>query len=56
MRSLKTHGDVSKYIPNSSIEDYNHELKSIMVNKGRIHRELSYFYVFFKFDQNQTKI
>ena len=43
MWSLKTQGDVSKYIPNSPIYNYNQELKSIMVNKGRIYEELRYF-------------
>ena len=43
MRSLNTHRDVSKIIPNSPILRNNHELDSIMVNKGQIHGKLRYF-------------
>ena len=43
MRSLKTHGHVSKHLPNSPILKINHKLNSIEVNKGRIHEELRYF-------------
>ena len=43
MRSLNTHGDVSKQVPNSSILGNNYKLDSLVVNKGRIHEELRYF-------------
>ena len=43
MRSLISHGLVSKIKPNLQILGINHELNVIMVNKGRIHRELRYF-------------
>ena len=42
-RSLISHGLVSKIIPNLPIWGFKSELKGIMVNKGRIHRELRYF-------------
>ena len=42
-RSTISHGLVSKIKPNLPIWGINHELKGIMVNKGRIHRELRYF-------------
>ena len=42
-RSSISYGLVSKIIPNLPIWGINHELKGIMVNKGRIHRELRYF-------------
>ena len=38
-----SHGLVSKIIPSLPILGINSELKGIMVNKGRIHRELRYF-------------
>ena len=53
MRLLNTCGDVSKQVPNSPILINNHELDSIEVNKGLIHRELRYFEVFFKFNHNK---
>ena len=34
---------MSQTIPNSSILRNNHELKSIMVNQGQIHEEVTYF-------------
>ena len=43
MRSSISHGLVSKIKPNLPILGIYHELKGIMVNKGRIHRELRYF-------------
>ena len=43
MSSLNTHGDVSKQVPNSPILRNNHEIDSIVVNKGRIHGELRYY-------------
>ena len=46
--SLKTCGHTSKHLPNSPILKINHEIDSIEVNKGRIFRELRYFYVFFE--------
>ena len=44
MRLLNIRGDVSKIIPNSLIFRNNHELDSIVVNNGRIHGELRYFF------------
>ena len=43
MRSLNTHGDMSKQVPKSPILINNHELDSIEVNKGQIHKELRFF-------------
>ena len=43
MRSSISRDIVSKIKPNLPILGINHELKGIMVNKGRIHRELRYF-------------
>ena len=43
MRSSISHGLVSKIKPTLPIWGINHELNGIMVNKGRIHRELRYF-------------
>ena len=43
MRSSISHGLVSKIKPNLPILGINHELSGIMVNKGRIHKELRYF-------------
>ena len=43
MRSLKTHDVLSKQSPNLLIQRLIHELKGIIVNKGRIHRELGKF-------------
>ena len=43
MRSSISHGLVSKIIPNLPILGIYNELSGIMVNKGRIHRELRYF-------------
>ena len=43
MRLSISSGIASKIIPNLPILGINHELKGIMVNKGRIHRELRYF-------------
>ena len=43
MKLLKTHGYVSKTISNSPILRNNHELNSIVVNKGQMHGELRYF-------------
>ena len=42
-RSSISRGIASKIIPNLPILGINHELKGIMVNKARIHRELRYF-------------
>ena len=42
-RSSISHGLVWKINPNLSIWGIKSELKGIMVNKGRIHRELRYF-------------
>ena len=42
-RSSISHGLLSKIKPNLPILGIYHELKGIMVNKGRIHRELRYF-------------
>ena len=42
-RSSISHGLVSKINPNLPIWGIKSELKGIMVNKGRIHRELRYF-------------
>ena len=33
-RSLKTHGQESKHLPNSPILSNNHKLRGIVVNKG----------------------
>ena len=38
------HAETCQKNPNSPIESYNHELKSVMVNKGRINGELRYFF------------
>ena len=43
MQSLNTRKDVSKKFPKLPILINNHELNSIVVNKGRIHGELRYF-------------
>ena len=43
MRSSISHGLVSKIKPNLPIWGIKSELKGILVNKGRIHRELRYF-------------
>ena len=43
MRSSISHGLVSKIIPNLPIWGIKSELKGIIVNKGRIHRDLRYF-------------
>ena len=43
MRSSISRGIASKIIPNLPILRINHEFKGIMVNMGRIHRELSNF-------------
>ena len=43
MRSLNTRGDVSKQVQNSPMLRNNHELDSLVVNKGRIHGELRHF-------------
>ena len=43
MRSSISHGLVSKIIPNLPILGIYNELKGIMVNKGRIHKELRCF-------------
>ena len=40
MWSLITYQFVSKLIPNSPILSNDHELRSIVVNKGRFHRVL----------------
>ena len=42
-RSSISHGLVSKINPNLPIWGIMSELKGIMVNKGRIHREFRYF-------------
>ena len=42
-RSSISHGLVSKIIPNLPILGNSLELRGIMVNMGRIHRELRYF-------------
>ena len=52
MRSLNTHDFVSKQGPNLPIQRLIHELKGIMVNKGRIHGEIrEIFEIYLKFDQ-----
>ena len=38
-----THKFVSKLLSNSPIISNNHELRNIVVNKGRIHREIREF-------------
>ena len=43
MRSSILYGLVSKIKPNLPILGICNELSGIMVNKGRIHRELRYF-------------
>ena len=43
MRSSISHGLASKNNPNLPIWGIKRELKGIMVNKGRIHREFRYF-------------
>ena len=43
VRSLISHGLASKIKPNLPILGIYNELSGIMVNKGRIHRELRYF-------------
>ena len=43
MRLMNTRGEMSKQVQNSLILINNHELGSIKVNKGRIHKELRYF-------------
>ena len=43
MRLSISHGLVSKINPNLPIWGIKSELKGIMVNKGRIHREFRYF-------------
>ena len=45
-RSSILHGLVSKIIPNLPIWWFNSELRGIMVNKGRIHREIRKFMMF----------
>ena len=35
--SLNTRGDLSKQVPNSPILRNNHELDSLVLNKGQIH-------------------
>ena len=45
---------MSKHLSNSLILKINHELNSIVMNKGRIHGELMYFEVLFKIRSNQT--
>ena len=42
-RSLKTRGHVSKHLPNSVILKINYEVRSIVVNKDWIHKDLRYF-------------
>ena len=42
-RSSISHGLVSKIIPNLPIWGIKKELRGIMVNTGRIHREFRYF-------------
>ena len=46
--------NTSKQVPNSPILRINHELKSIVVNKGRIHKELRHFKVLFEISLNWT--
>ena len=46
-RSSISHGLVSKIKPNLPILGIYNELSGIMVNKGRIHRELRYFWDIF---------
>ena len=48
MRSSISHGLVSKINPNLPISGIKRELKGIMVNKGRIHKEFRYFRDIFK--------
>ena len=43
VRSSISHGLVSKIIPNLPIWGIKRELRGIMVNTGRIHREFRYF-------------
>ena len=45
-RSLISHGLVSKIIPNLPIWLFNNDLRGIIVNKGRIHREIRKFLMF----------
>ena len=47
MRSLISHGLVSKIIPNLPILGNKLELSGIMVNKGRIHREIGKFLMYY---------
>ena len=42
-RSLNTHIDVSKQGPNAPILRNNHELDSLVMNKGQNYKELRYF-------------
>ena len=46
-RSSISHGLVSKIKPNLPIWGIKRELRGIMVNKGRIHREFRYFWDIF---------
>ena len=45
--SLNSHEIMSKLIPNSPILSNNHELRSIVVNKGRIHGQLRKIWIIF---------
>ena len=47
MQSLTIHKLVSKKLRNQPIYLYNHELKSIVVNKGQIHGEIREFFRYF---------
>ena len=54
MRSSISHGLVSKIIPNLPIWGIKRELRGIMVNTGRIHRELGIFEISFGIWSNWT--
>ena len=57
MRSSISHGIASKIKPNLPILGIYNELKGIMVNKGRIHRELRYFRdIFWKLIKSDKKL
>ena len=53
MQSLNVHQFVSKLIPNSPILSNYHELRSIVVNKGQIHREIGNFEIAFEIRSNR---
>ena len=56
-RSSISHGLVSNIIPNLPILGIYNKLRGIMVNKGRIHRELRYFWdIFWKLIKSDKKL